>query len=183
MYARLGVEFDVYSGESQVAKPMDRALTRLREMNLLVESEGAILVDLTKQKLGKTLVQKQDGTSLYLTRDIGAAWERFETYDFEKMYYVVGTSQELHFKQLFKTLELLDFPWAKNCEHIKFGNVRGMKSRTGDVVFLDAILTDAAEKMHDVMKLNQAKYDKVSDPVGTAANIGNTNPCKILVSR
>jgi len=172
MYLKLGVSFDVYSGESQVTEPMHRALERLKEMGLLTHSEGAVLVDLEKYKLNKTLIQKKDGTSLYLTRDIGAAWERYEKYNFEKMYYIVGTPQELHFKQLFKTLELLDFPWAKDCVHINFGSVRGMKSRTGEVVFLDDIINDSANMMHDVMKRNVEKYEKVTDPEATAANIG-----------
>ena len=70
-------------------------------------------------------MQKSDGATLYVTRDIAAAIERAETYEFHKMFYVVGSEQDLHFKQLFKVLELAGFDWAKRCTHINFGRVKG----------------------------------------------------------
>jgi len=95
----------------------------LQEKGLIVEDKGAHLINLEKYKLAKPLVRKRDGTSLYLTRDIGAAKERYDEYHFDKMVYVVASQQDLHLKQLFKVLELMGYDWAKRCSHVNFGMV------------------------------------------------------------
>ncbi|KAI7898579.1 uncharacterized protein BX663DRAFT_524661 [Cokeromyces recurvatus] len=172
IYARLNIHFDVYSGESQVADGMERAMKMLHDCNLLQESEGALIIDMEKYKLGKTVVQKKDGTTLYLTRDIGAAMERYEKYKFDKMIYVVASQQDLHLKQLFKTLELMNFEWANRLEHVNFGMVLGMSTRKGTVVFLEDILEEAKETMHEVMRKNEAKYAEIDDPERVADEIG-----------
>ncbi|CAO3671530.1 unnamed protein product [Umbelopsis ramanniana] len=171
-YARLNIEYDVYSGESQVGEGMKRALDMLHEMNLLQDSDGAKIIDLSKYKLGSTVVTKKDGTTLYLTRDIGAAMERYEKYKFDRMIYVVASQQDLHLKQLFKTMELMKFPWADRLQHINFGMVTGMSTRKGNVVFLDQILEDTKEKMHDVMRKNEAKYAQIEHPDQVADEVG-----------
>jgi len=171
-YARLNIEYDVYSGESQVGDGMKRALDMLHEMNLLQESDGAKIIDLSKYKLGSTVVTKKDGTTLYLTRDIGAAMERYEKFKFDRMIYVVASQQDLHLKQLFKTIELLKFPWADRLQHINFGMVTGMSTRKGTVVFLDQILQETKEKMHEVMRKNEAKYAQIENPEDVADEIG-----------
>ncbi|KAF9918727.1 hypothetical protein FBU30_011290 [Linnemannia zychae] len=172
IYARLNIAFDVYSGESQVTDGMDRALKLLHEKNLLTESDGALIVDLTKYKLGICVVQKKDGTTLYITRDIGAALERYEKYGFEHMYYIVASQQDLHLKQLFKILELLGFEWANKVTHLNFGMVGGMSTRKGTVVFLEDILEETRDAMHEVMKKNEHKYAQIEDPLEVADNIG-----------
>jgi arginyl-tRNA synthetase len=171
-YARLNIEYDVYSGESQVGDGMKRALDMLHEMNLLQDSDGAKVIDLSKYKLGSTVVTKKDGTTLYLTRDIGAAMERYEKFKFDRMIYVVASQQDLHLKQLFKTIELMKFPWADRLQHINFGMVTGMSTRKGTVVFLDQILEETKEKMHDVMRKNEAKYAQIEHPEQVADEIG-----------
>ncbi|ORX70038.1 putative arginine--tRNA ligase, cytoplasmic [Linderina pennispora] len=173
-YARLGLQFDVYSGESQVTEGMHRAMKMLEDFGLLEESEGAKIIDLEKHKkhLGKAVVQKKDGTTLYLTRDIGAALERIDTYNFDKIVYVVSSQQDLHLKQLFKTLELLKVPYADRFQHINYGLVKGMSTRKGTVVFLDDMLRESADNMHAVMKENEAKYAQVPEPEQTAATLG-----------
>ncbi|PNS19149.1 Arginine--tRNA ligase, cytoplasmic [Sphaceloma murrayae] len=177
-YARLNIRFDDYSGESQVKeKSMAEAAKVLAEKGVSEESEGAVVVDLTKhsKKLGKALVRKKDGTSLYLTRDIGAAKERLDKYHFDKMIYVVASQQDLHLAQLFKILEIMGEPYsevAKRCQHINFGMVLGMSTRKGTAKFLDDILRDVADKMHDVMRSNEGKYEQVEDPVQTADTLG-----------
>lgn len=106
-YARLNIAYDEYSGESQIKnESMDAAARLMAEKKVSESSEGAVIVDLTKysKKLGKVLVRKKDGTSLYITRDIGAAAERWEKYHFDKMIYVVASQQDLHLAQLFKIL-------------------------------------------------------------------------------
>ncbi|PSK58595.1 Arginine--tRNA ligase, cytoplasmic [Elsinoe australis] len=177
-YARLNIRFDDYSGESQVQnESMEDAARVMAEKKVSEESEGAIVVDLTKyaKKLGKALVRKKDGTSLYLTRDIGAAKERMDKYAFDKMIYVVASQQDLHLAQLFKILEIMGEPYtevAKRCQHINFGMVLGMSTRKGTAKFLDDILRDVAEKMHDVMRSNEGKYVQVADPEKTADTLG-----------
>ncbi|KAG2172337.1 hypothetical protein INT43_004879 [Umbelopsis isabellina] len=171
-YARLNIQYDVYSGESQVGEGMRRALDMLKEMNLLEESDGAKIIDLSKYKLGSTIVTKKDGTTLYLTRDIGAAMERYEKYQFDRMIYVVASQQDLHLKQLFKVMELMKFPWADRLQHINFGMVTGMSTRKGTVVFLDQILNETKEKMHDVMRKNEHKYAQIEHPEQVADEIG-----------
>ncbi|KAF9995380.1 hypothetical protein BGZ65_008969 [Modicella reniformis] len=172
IYARLNIAFDVYSGESQVTDGMNRALKMLHEKKLLTESDGALIIDLTKYRLGVCVVQKKDGTTLYITRDIGAALERYEKYGFEHMYYIVASQQDLHLKQLFKILELLGFEWANRVTHINFGMVGGMSTRKGTVVFLEEILEETRDSMHEVMKKNEVKYAQIEDPLAVADNIG-----------
>ncbi|KAH9930170.1 arginyl-tRNA synthetase [Amylocystis lapponica] len=174
-YARLNVHFDVYTGESEVGKAaQDMALTRLDEMGLIDVHEGAKLVNLEKFKLGKAVVRKKDGTSIYLTRDIGGAIERYEKYKFDKMIYVVSSQQDLHLAQFFKVLKLMDFPWADRLEHVNYGLVLGMSTRKGTAVFLDQILREAATVMHEHMRKNEEKYNVIEDPETVAQEIGIT---------
>ncbi|KAI4197145.1 MAG: hypothetical protein LQ346_003062 [Caloplaca aetnensis] len=179
-YARLNIHYDSYSGESQVEKErMDRATEQLEKSGVSEDSKGAVIVDLTKnpktKSLGKALVRKRDGSSLYLTRDIGEAVKRCELYNPDKMIYVVATQQDLHLAQLFKILELMGHQdIAGKCQHVKFGMVQGMSTRKGTVKFLDDILRDVGEKMHEVMKGNEKKYQQVEDPEQTADTLGIT---------
>jgi arginyl-tRNA synthetase len=168
VYRRLNVEFDIYSGESLYEERMKRSVAELKEKNLLVESKGAHVIDLEAFKLGKPLVLKSDGATLYLTRDIAAAEHRFEEFKLDKSIYVVSSQQDLHLAQLFKTMEVMGKPFAKHMLHINYGLVKGMKTRKGQVVFLDDILDEAKETMHAVMKLNADKYAQVGDPEGTS---------------
>ncbi|KAK9238876.1 hypothetical protein V1525DRAFT_387074 [Lipomyces kononenkoae] len=174
-YERLNIHYTEYSGESQISEAsMQRAIDILQEKGVLYEDRGAKLIDFTKynKKLGKALIQKSDGTSLYLTRDLGAAIERYEKYKFDKMIYVVAAQQDLHLAQLFKTMELCGFPWAKDMVHINFGMVAGMSTRRGTVVFLDTILEETKDAMHGVMKKNEAKYEQVDNPDEVADLVG-----------
>jgi len=177
-YSRLNISYDVYSGESQVSKEAMDTVTRLMtEKGVSEESEGAVIVDFVKhgvKKLGKAIVKKKDGTSLYLTRDIGAAMERYEKYKFDKMIYVVACQQDLHLQQLFRILGMLDFEWASKCQHVNFGMVLGMSTRKGEVVFLDDILQEAKERMHEVMKKNEDKYAQVENPEFISDIVGRT---------
>lgn len=98
IYARLNIEFDVYSGESQVSiKSQTDAVKALQESGLATQDKGAVIIDLEKYKLGKTVLQKRDGTTIYVSRDIGGAAERYEKYKFDKMVYVVAVSDPLAF--------------------------------------------------------------------------------------
>ncbi|ORX98031.1 hypothetical protein BCR34DRAFT_496452 [Clohesyomyces aquaticus] len=175
-YARLNIRYDDYSGESQVKdESMDAAARIMEEKKVSEDSEGAVIVDLTKysKKLGKAIVKKKDGTSLYLTRDIGAAFERMDKYNFDKMIYVVASQQDLHLAQLFKIMEAMGRKdVADRCQHINFGMVLGMSTRKGTAKFLDDILRDVGDKMHEVMRTNESKYQQVVDPEATADILG-----------
>jgi arginyl-tRNA synthetase len=149
-------------------------------MGVSEESEGAVIVDFSKHipgKAGKSLekpvIQKKDGTALYLTRDLTEMQQREKKYHFDQMIYVVASQQDLHLKQLFKIIELMGYTdLAKTCQHINFGMVLGMSTRKGTVKFLDDILHDVGEKMHDVMRSNQNKYDQVENPEKVADILG-----------
>ena len=194
-YDRLNVKFDVYTGESMVGKEnMDLALEKLDEMGLVTETNGAKLVDLEEWKLGKAVIRKKgreiflfvslsvfsfvfrtiDGTSIYLTRDIGGAIDRYEKYAFDKMIYVVSSQQDLHLSQFFKILELMGYPWAKSLVHINYGLVQGMSTRKGTVVFLDQIIKEAGNVMHEQMMKNEDKYNAIENPEETSLEIGIT---------
>ncbi|TFK96258.1 hypothetical protein BDV98DRAFT_516134 [Pterulicium gracile] len=172
-YERLNVKFDVYNGESMVPKEkIDYAINRLEEMGLVSDKEGAKIIDLEKYKLGSAVVRKKDGTSIYLTRDIGGAIARYEKYAFDKMIYVISSQQDLHCAQFLKTLELLDFPWAKSCQHVNYGLVQGMSTRKGTVVFLDQIIKEASQVMLEQMMKNEEKYKAVEDPETVSREVG-----------
>eukprot|EP01087_Luapelamoeba_hula_P012119 TRINITY_DN3368_c0_g1_i1.p1 TRINITY_DN3368_c0_g1~~TRINITY_DN3368_c0_g1_i1.p1 ORF type:complete len:605 (-),score=98.28 TRINITY_DN3368_c0_g1_i1:154-1929(-) len=174
LYKRLNVDFDIYSGESMFGEGMIASVKHLEEKGLLTEDAGAYIIDLKAHKLNSTIVKKSDGTTLYITRDIAAATERQKEYNFEKMYYVVGAQQDLHFKQLFKILELMGHDWAKTCEHVNFGMVLGMSTRSGTAVFLSDILEAAQEAMLNKMQdpKNAEKLAQVEDPKKTADILG-----------
>ncbi|OQE28965.1 hypothetical protein PENFLA_c004G04803 [Penicillium flavigenum] len=179
-YARLNIDFDVYSGESQIkSESMTDAYKLMEQTGVSEKSEGAVIVDFTKhgaKKLGKAIIVRKDGTPLYLTRDIGAITERDNEYHFDKMIYVVAAQQDLHLAQLFKVTELMGHKdLASRCQHINFGMVRGMSTRKGTVKFLDDILRDVGDKMHEVMKKNEVKYSQVEDPEKTADILGITS--------
>lgn len=174
-YARLNIHYDSYSGESQASKAsMDKALQMFEEKGLTHEDRGATLIDLTKfnKKLGKTIVKKSDGTTLYMTRDVGTAMDRYEKYHFDKMIYVIACQQDLYAAQLFETLKQLGFEWAKDLIHVNFGMVQGMSTRKGTVVFLDNILEETRDKMHEVMKTNETKYAQIPNPDEVADLVG-----------
>jgi len=155
MYARLNVEFDEFSGESQFGEQMEKQVKILEDKGLLQENQGAKVVDLKELKLDLALIKKKDGATLYITRDIAAAVDRYEKHHFSKMLYVVNAQQNHHFNQLFAILKKMDYEWQDKCTHINFGMVLGMSTRKGNVVFLSDILQEAKATMMEVMKKNE----------------------------
>lgn len=173
-FARLNIKYDEYDGESQIEdSSMETAARTLEERGLSQDSDGAKIVDLSAYRLGRAIVRKKDGTSIYLTRDIGAVFERFEKYQYDKMIYVIASQQDLHMMQLIKIIELMGRKdLSDRLQHINFGLVAGMSTRRGTVKFLDDILRDCADKMHEVMRSNEKKYDLVQDPERIADILG-----------
>ncbi len=157
VYDILDVSFDSYAGESFYNDKMDRVIQELREKNLLVESEGAWVVDLEAWNMPPCLILKSDGATLYATRDIAAALYRMDTYRFDQCLYVVAYQQDLHFRQVFKVLELMGYEWAKDrMRHVAFGMIsfegEALSTRRGNVVYLDDLLEQAQQKALDIIE-------------------------------
>lgn len=178
VYDLLGVEFDSYAGESFYNDKMDRVVDELRAKNLLVESEGAFVVDLEADSMPPCLIVKRDGATLYSTRDIAAALYRKDTYNFHKNLYVVAYQQDLHFRQWFKVVEKMGYDWAKDLEHVAFGMVsfegQALATRKGHVVYLDDLLTQAIEKARAVIEEKSPDLpnkDEVARQVGVGAAV------------
>jgi arginyl-tRNA synthetase len=125
------------------------------------------------KSLGKAIIRKRDGTSIYLTRDIGGVFERADKYNYDKMIYVIANQQDFHMAQLIKTIELMGRKdLADKLQHVNFGLVHGMSTRKGTVKFLDDILKDVGDKVHEMMKSNEDKYSQVEDPDKIADILG-----------
>jgi len=177
VYKRLDITFDSYNGESFYNDKMDEIVDMLKQKNLLVESEGAYVVEMGED-IPPCLILKSDGASLYATRDLAAALYRKRTYDFDKNLYVVAYQQNLHFKQVFKVLELMGFDWHKDCVHVPFGMVSlencTLSTRHGKVVFLRDVLDTAVKKTLDIINTknpNLEGKEKVAEDVGVGAVI------------
>lgn len=180
VYKMLNIQFDSYAGESFYSDKIPAAVAQLEEKGLLKESQNSIIVDLDQFGLAPALVKKSDGSTLYITRDIAAALYRKDTYDFYKCLYVVASQQDLHFKQLFKVMELMGNQWAQNCIHVQFGMVSlaegTLSTRKGRVVFLEDVLNKAVEKTREVVVekgVVSENIDRVAEEVGIGAVVFN----------
>ena len=178
IYARLHVSFDSYAGERFYIDKMQPVIDELKEKGLLVESQGAQVVDLEAYGMPPFIVLRSDGASLYGTRDLAAAFYRKRTYDFDKCLYVVAYQQNLHFKQLFKVIELMGMPWAKDLVHVAYGMVSleegAMSTRKGTVVWLEDVMTRCVEKAAKVLEEKNPDLEnkaQVAETVGVGAVI------------
>ena len=181
IYALLNVKFDVISGESFYNKQMEKVVNELQSKGILVESEGAQIVDLKKQGLGAVLIKKSDGATLYATRDLAAAIERQKKYKFDKMLYEVGSEQTLHLRQVFKVLELMGHKWAKNCIHVAHGlyldkDGKKLSTRKGKTIFMEDIINEAralAEKeiLKREPKIKKKEIEERANGIALAAII------------
>ena len=181
-YNLLNSKFDSYNGESYYNDKMDAVVDELREKGLLKASEGAQVVDLSEYDMPPCIIITSAGTTIYATRDLASLKDRINKYDFDKAIYVVGNEQRLHFKQVFKVLELMGYPeYAKKCEHVPFGLVvdkdgEKIGSRKGNSVFLEDILKEAIQKVEKIIdEKNPGLEDKeeVARKVGVGAIIFN----------
>ena len=181
-YRRMGVSFDkIYyesntylEGKSEVEKGLASGVFYRRE-------DGSVWADLTKDGLDEKLLLRSDGTSVYMTQDIGTAKLRFQDYPIDKMVYVVGNEQEYHFKVLSILLDRLGFPFGKELVHFSYGMVElpngKMKSREGTVVdaddLMDKMVADAKEiskdKVNTLQGITEAEADEIARKVGLGA--------------
>jgi len=180
LYKRLNMDFDVYGGESHYNGKMDATVDLLRKKELLKESDGAQIVDLEEYKMPPCLILRRDGGTLYPTRDITAAIDRFNTYNFDLCLYVTGQEQALHFAQFFKVLELAGYPWAKGLLHIPYGLFRfehgKLSTRHGNVIKMEELLDEAVAKTKAIIEEknpNLADKDTVAEQVGIGALVFN----------
>ncbi|XP_074943347.1 putative arginine--tRNA ligase, mitochondrial isoform X1 [Phalacrocorax aristotelis] len=174
IYKRLGVHFDEYSGESYYHKKSQEVLKLLEEKGLLQKTiKGTGIVDLSEKKdlSSFSTVMRSDGTSLYITRDLAAAIDRMNKHSWDTMIYVTDKSQNNHFQHLFQILKLMGYDWAERCQHVSFGLVQGMKTRRGEVIFLEDVLNEVRSRM--LQNMASAKTTKeTEDPTETAEKVG-----------
>lgn len=175
IYDLLDISFDFYTGESFYNELLECTIKRIKDSGLGVISEDALVVGLDKYNMPPCLLLKKDDSSLYATRDICAAEYRKNQFNFDRAVYVVGSEQRLHFKQFFKVLELMGYPWAKDCVHVDFGLMKfkdgKMSTRKGTVVLLEDLLKEAIERTGKIIEeKNPALKNK--EEIARAIGIG-----------
>ena len=178
IYKRLDVEFDSYAGESFYNDKMDVVVDELNEKHLLTLSEGAQVVEFEDDKMPPCIIKKSDGATLYATRDLAAAFYRKKTYSFDKALYVVAYQQNLHFKQVFKVINMMGYDWSKDMYHVAHGMVSlengALSTRDGNVVFLEDVLNTCVKKAKKVIEEknpNLDNKDEVAEQIGVGAVI------------
>ncbi|MGC9353732.1 MAG: arginine--tRNA ligase [Mariniphaga sp.] len=183
-YKRLGVDFDkIYYESETYLVGKEEVLRGLKEGIFYQKEDGSVWADLTQEGLDHKLLLRSDGTSVYMTQDIGTAKMRFNDYHIDKMIYVVGNEQNYHFQVLAILLDKLGYDWGKGLHHFSYGMVElpsgKMKSREGTVVDaddlidgmiqvaremaqelgkLDTLTPDEAEKTYEMIALGALKY-------------------------
>ncbi len=167
MYKRLGVHFDHIWGESYYKDQLKPLLNRLKNQKILEASEGAWIVQVQNRDgkdLTPCIMQKSDGATIYATRDIAAAIYRQDKFKFDRMTYIVGGEQRLHFEQIFGVLRKMGLPWEKVCEHVPTGLYRfkdaKMSTRKGNFVTLEEVLDLAKNRVKDLMQERIKNTDK-----------------------
>lgn len=180
VYDMLGVKFDAYTGESFYNDKMAPVVEELEQKGLLIESEGAKIVDLSEENMPPCLIIRKDGGTLYATRDITAALYRKKTYDFDKCIYLTALDQNLHFAQWFAVIHKMGYDWYQDLIHVPFGLVSlesgKLSTRHGNVVLMEELLHQAiAETQKIIEEKNPSLPDKetVAQKVGIGAVIFN----------
>lgn len=173
IYDRLGAKFDSFDGESFFNDKMGAIIEEAEAKGLASVSDGALVVDLKSEGIDTpALLRKADGATLYLTRDLAAAKYRHDSFGANRILYVVGTPQSLHFQQLFTVLKLLGCDWHTGCTHVNFGHVQGMSTRTGNVIYLEELLNEAKERALAYMRENIDKRPALQDEESVAESVG-----------
>jgi len=178
IYKLLGVRFDTFEGESFFEKQMKPLVEELTEKNIARESQGSQIILLEKYGLPPALIQKSDGASLYITRDIASLRYRIAKYNPAKIIYVVGNEQSLHFQQLFAIADILGIKDTE-LHHVKFGLVLGgegkkLATREGRVILLEEVVKKVVDLAAEVVKeknpeLSEQERKKIAEAVGIGA--------------
>lgn len=176
LYETLDIEFDSFNGEAFYNDKMDGVIDILKEKGLLIESQGAQVVDLEKYNLNVAMIQRTDGATLYMTRDLAAAIFRKKNYNFVKSLYVVGGEQREHFMQLKAVLKEMGYEWSDDVEHIPFGLItvdgKKLSTRSGRIILLKDVLKDSVDlALQQINEKNPTLGNKelVAHEVGTGA--------------
>jgi arginyl-tRNA synthetase len=180
-YKRMGVDFDkIYYESETYLEGKEKVLEGLEKGIMYRKEDGSVWADLTGDGLDHKLLLRSDGTSVYMTQDIGTAKLRFADYPIDKMIYVVGNEQNYHFQVLSLLLDKLGFKWGKDLVHFSYGMVElpegKMKSREGTVVDADDLMqemVDSARQVSDSMGklegLSEAEIADIAETVGLGA--------------
>ncbi len=162
-YKRLGIKFDKQYYESKFYDKAKQVINEgLKKEIFTKQDDGSVIAGLSDYGLPDRILLRSDNTSIYITQDIYLAELKFKEFKLSKSIYVVANEQNLHFKQLFKILELLGYKWAKNCYHLSYGYISlptgRMKSREGNVVDADDLLNE----MENIAEKEIIKREKLS---------------------
>jgi arginyl-tRNA synthetase len=184
-YARLGVRFDHYTGESFYEDKMEAAIERVAEAGILETSEGAEVVAFGDE-MPPCILRKSDGTTIYATRDLAAIFYRMEKFHFDRALYVVGSEQKLHFDQLREVVRKMGLPEAEHIEHVPFGLILAKNEETGkwekfatrggNAIFLDEVLDEAVAQVRRIIEEKNPDLenaDEVAEQVGVSAIVFN----------
>ena len=175
IYDLLDITFDSYNGEAYYNDKMDPVVQELEEKELLFEDQGAQIVNLGDD-MPPALIKRSDGGSLYITRDLAAVFDRKNTYHFDKMLYLVGNEQKLHFNQLKRLIDKMGYDYSNQIEHVNFGlyltNGKKASTRKGNVVKLYDVLQTAINLAYDLISTknpNLENKEEIAKNVGIAA--------------
>ncbi|PIR07237.1 MAG: arginine--tRNA ligase [Candidatus Komeilibacteria bacterium CG11_big_fil_rev_8_21_14_0_20_36_20] len=180
-YKKLGIEFDKVYYESQTYL-LGKGLVKLglKKKVFYQKKDGSIWIDLTKDGLDQKIILRSDGTSVYITQDLGTAKDRYDQFKFDQMIYVVASEQDYHFKVLFLILKKLGFKWADHLYHLSYGMVNlpegKIKSREGTVIDADDLIKEMENKALETMsqatkqfKVDQKQKNQIAEIVGLGA--------------
>ncbi len=177
-YKNLGIKFDVCLYENEFKEEGKKIAKELLKKDLAFEHDDSVVIDLEKYNLTNTVLSRADGTSLYLTSDLALTIHKFKEFNLTDSIWVVGSEQNLHFRQLFKILEILGYKWTKNCKHMSYGIVTllgsKMSSRGGEYILIDDLVDEIIEKAKQEVKnrnpdLEETKISKIAKKIGIGA--------------
>jgi len=175
IYDILGIKFDYFTGESFYNDKMDAVLRILDDKNLTKVSQEALIVDLDEYDLGACLLKKGDDATLYATRDLAGILFRHQEFDFARCLYVVGAAQSLHFKQVFKVIELIGYDYADKLVHVPFGWVRfedkAMSTREGNIIFLEEVIAKSRDLARSIILEKNPDIENI-DATAEAIGVG-----------
>ncbi|MBQ3493889.1 MAG: arginine--tRNA ligase [Clostridia bacterium] len=173
---RAGIEFDTWKGESAYNDCLDEVVEEIKQSGLGKVSEGAFIVDLSEYGMGVSVIQRSDGASLYVTRDLAALEDRYQTYDFDEMIYVTAVQQNNHFEKLFKLCELLDKPYKDKLYHASYGMFSlpegKIASRKGKQALFEDILNLAEENVQKAFtnkNFNEEDKKEIGEKIAKSA--------------
>ncbi|MGF1510585.1 MAG: arginine--tRNA ligase [Myxococcota bacterium] len=174
VYDRLGIHFTALEGESRYQDVLEQTVEEVRRRPGTRIDSGAEVVDVDFDAGDPPAILKtRDGTTLYLTRDIAAAQDRYARFHFDRALYVVAADQSLHFRQLFGVLSAMGHEWADGCQHVAFGRIHGMSTRRGTIVFLDEVLDESVSKARAICeasdKIDKDHLEETIEAIGVGA--------------